>query len=85
MSPDDIQMVIRSFGDAAIRAQAAGADAVEIHAAHGYLLTQFLSVHANQRTDEYGGSFKERARFVIEVVAEVRKRVGPDYPILLFT
>ncbi len=83
MSPDDIQMVIQSFGDAAIRAQAAGADAVEIHAAHGYLLTQFLSVHANQRTDEYGGSFKERARFVIEVVAEVRKRVGPDYPILL--
>lgn len=83
MSLDDIQMIIKAFGDGAIRAKAAGADAVEIHAAHGYLLTQFLSVHANHRMDEYGGSFKERARFVIEVVAEVRKRVGPDFPILV--
>jgi 2,4-dienoyl-CoA reductase-like NADH-dependent reductase (Old Yellow Enzyme family)/thioredoxin reductase len=83
MSLDDIGMIIAAFGDAAVRAQAAGADAVEIHAAHGYLLTQFLSVHANQRTDEYGGNFRGRARFVVEVIAEVRKRVGPDYPILL--
>ncbi len=83
MTLDDIQEIIRSFGEGAARAQKAGADAVEIHAAHGYLLTQFLSVHANQRTDEYGGSFKERARFVIEVVAEVRKKVGPDFPVLV--
>ena len=83
MSLDDIQMIIRSFGDGAVRAQAAGADAVEIHGAHGYLIAQFLSVHANQRTDEYGGSFANRARFMIEVVAEVRKRVGEDYPILM--
>ena len=83
MTLEDIRMIIESFGDGAVRAQAAGADAVEIHAAHGYLLTQFLSSHANQRTDEYGGSFKNRARFVIEVVEEVRKRVGPDYPVLV--
>ncbi|MBI9075239.1 MAG: FAD-dependent oxidoreductase [Desulfatibacillum sp.] len=83
MTLEDIQMIIRAFGDGAARAKAAGADAVEIHAAHGYLLTQFLSVHSNQRTDEYGGGFKERARFVIEVVVEVRKQVGPDYPILV--
>jgi len=83
MSLDDIRMIVRAFGDAAVRAQAAGADAVEIHAAHGYLLTQFLSAHANQRKDEYGGSFRERARFVFEVIAEVRKRVGNDYPILV--
>ena len=83
MTKDDIKMIIKAFGDGAVRAQAAGADAVEIHAAHGYLLTQFLSVHANQRTDEYGGDFKNRARFVIEVVEEVRKRVGDDYPVLV--
>ncbi|ACL02007.1 Predicted NADH:flavin oxidoreductase/NADH oxidase [Desulfatibacillum aliphaticivorans] len=83
MTKDDIKMIISAFGDAAVRAQAAGADAVEIHGAHGYLLTQFMSVHANQRTDEYGGDFKNRARFVIEVVEEVRKRVGDDYPVLL--
>jgi 2,4-dienoyl-CoA reductase-like NADH-dependent reductase (Old Yellow Enzyme family)/thioredoxin reductase len=83
MSLDDIQEIIQSFGDAAVRAQAAGADAVEIHGAHGYLLAQFLSVHANQRTDGYGGSFANRARFIIEIVAEVRKRVGEDFPILV--
>ncbi|MFH2131786.1 MAG: FAD-dependent oxidoreductase, partial [bacterium] len=83
MTLEDIRMIIQAFGDGAVRSQAAGADAVEIHAAHGYLLTQFLSVHANQRTDEYGGSFRDRARFVIEVIAEVRKRVGADYPILV--
>ncbi len=83
MSLDDIQEIIQSFGDAAVRAQAVGADAVEIHGAHGYLIAQFLSVHANQRTDEYGGSFANRARFLIDVVADVRKKVGPDYPILV--
>ncbi len=83
MSLDDIQEIIQAFGDGAVRAQAAGADAVEIHGAHGYLIAQFLSVHANQRTDQYGGSFENRARFMIEVVADVRKKVGPDYPILV--
>jgi 2,4-dienoyl-CoA reductase-like NADH-dependent reductase (Old Yellow Enzyme family)/thioredoxin reductase len=82
MTIEDIKEVILSFGSAAARAQKAGFDAVEIHAAHGYLLTQFLSAISNRRTDEYGGAtLKDRSRFVIEVITEVRKQVGPDFPI----
>ena len=82
MTVEDIQEVIAAFGAAAARGQAAGFDAVEIHCAHGYLLTQFLSALANQRTDQYGGStLKERSRFVIEVIEEVRRRVGPGFPL----
>jgi len=82
MTAEDIREVIAAFGAAAARGQAAGFDAVEIHCAHGYLLTQFLSALANQRTDQYGGStLKERSRFVIEVIEEVRQRVGPDFPL----
>ncbi|MBN1654328.1 MAG: FAD-dependent oxidoreductase [Deltaproteobacteria bacterium] len=83
MSLEDIRMLVDAFGSAAARAQAAGFDAVEIHAAHGYLLTQFLSKISNQRRDEYGGVLENRARFVLEVVREVRKRVGDDFPVLL--
>ncbi len=83
MTRDDIQMIVESFGQAAMRAKKAGFDAVEIHGAHGYLLTQFLSKLSNQRTDEYGGDFRRRARFVIEVVEEVRKSVGDDFPVFL--
>lgn len=83
MTLDDIHEITRSFGQAAGRAREAGFDAVELHAAHGYLLAQFLSALSNQRTDQYGGSLKNRARFVIEVIAEVRKTVGNDYPVLL--
>lgn len=84
MTLDDIQEVITAFGSAAARAQEAGFDAVEIHCAHGYLLTQFLSTLSNRRTDEYGGAtLKERSRFVREVIAEVRRRVGPVFPISL--
>ncbi len=82
MTIEDIQEVIAAFGAAARRARQAGFDAVEIHGAHGYLLTQFLSTLSNQRTDRYGGpTLKERARFVIEVIEEVRKQVGPDFPL----
>ncbi len=83
MSPEEIQEAILSFGAAAVRAQAAGFDAVELHGAHGYLLMQFLSAHANQRTDGYGGDFRGRARFMIECLQEVRKRVGENYPVSL--
>jgi 2,4-dienoyl-CoA reductase-like NADH-dependent reductase (Old Yellow Enzyme family)/thioredoxin reductase len=83
MTLEQIQEIIAAFGAAAGRAQEAGFDAVEIHGAHGYLLTQFLSAISNHRTDEYGGSFANRARFTIEVVREIRKRVGPDFPVLL--
>jgi 2,4-dienoyl-CoA reductase-like NADH-dependent reductase (Old Yellow Enzyme family)/thioredoxin reductase len=82
MTMADIKEVIAAFGSAARRAREAGFDAVEIHCAHGYLLTQFLSALSNQRTDEYGGAtLKERSRFVLEVIEEIRRQVGPDYPI----
>ncbi|MFC1820312.1 FAD-dependent oxidoreductase, partial [Thermodesulfobacteriota bacterium] len=83
MSIELIQEIIDAFGYAATRARQAGFDAVEIHAAHGYLLTQFLSTLSNQRIDQYGGSFPDRARFVIEVICAVRQQVGDDFPIIL--
>ncbi len=82
MTLEDIHEMIICFGQAARRAREAGYDAVEIHGAHGYLLTQFLSALTNQRSDQYGGAtLKERSRFVLEVIAEVRRQVGPDYPV----
>jgi len=81
MTLDDIHEIIKCFGQAAARAREAGYDAVELHAAHGFLLHQFLSAHANRRTDEYGGDILQRARFLIEVLREVRRQVGDDYPI----
>jgi 2,4-dienoyl-CoA reductase-like NADH-dependent reductase (Old Yellow Enzyme family)/thioredoxin reductase len=83
MTLDDIDEIVAAFGSAAARAREAGFDAVEIHGAHGYLLTQFLSAISNQRTDQYGGDFANRARFVIDVVRSVRESVGDDFPILL--
>lgn len=80
---DEIQEIIAAFGSAALRAREAGFDAVEVHGAHGYLLTQFLSALSNQRSDEYGGSLPNRSRFIIEVLREVRRRVGEDFPISL--
>ena len=66
---------------AAERAQKAGFDGVQFHGAHGYLASKFLSPHFNTRTDEYGGSLENRARFLLETIAAMRKAVGPDYPI----
>ncbi len=83
MSRELIRETIASFGSAALRAKQAGYDAVELHAAHGYLLMQFLSAHSNHRTDEYGGDFRSRARFILECIETVRSAVGTDFPILL--
>ncbi|PKN33272.1 MAG: NADH:flavin oxidoreductase [Deltaproteobacteria bacterium HGW-Deltaproteobacteria-19] len=83
MSTDRIGEVVDSFASAALRAQNAGLDAVEIHGAHGYLLTQFLSPFSNVRTDRYGGSEENRMRFVLETVAAVRKAVGSTFPVLV--
>ncbi|MFQ5830352.1 MAG: FAD-dependent oxidoreductase [Candidatus Methylomirabilia bacterium] len=79
---EEIGRLVERFADAAVRARAAGFDAVELHGAHGYLLHQFLTPLANQRTDEYGGDLRGRARFALEVVRRVRERVGRDFPIL---
>ena len=83
MSLARITEMIDAFGKAALRAKKAGFDAVEIHGAHGYLLNQFLSPFSNQRADRYGGSEKNRSRFVLEIVEAVRGGVGPDFPIII--
>jgi 2,4-dienoyl-CoA reductase-like NADH-dependent reductase (Old Yellow Enzyme family)/NADPH-dependent 2,4-dienoyl-CoA reductase/sulfur reductase-like enzyme len=83
MSTARIAEVVDAFGKAAGRARMAGFDSVEIHGAHGYLLTQFLSPFSNQRTDAYGGSEENRSRFVLEVIESVRGAVGPDYPVMI--
>lgn len=77
----EIQDLVRAFGEAARQAKAAGFDAVELHGAHGYLVTQFLSPATNQRDDEYGGSFERRLRFALECVEAMRAATAPDYPI----
>lgn len=83
MTETDIQQTIRTFGDAAKRAMTAGFDAVQIHSAHGYLLSQFLSPHYNKRNDSYGGSIENRAKLLIEVYKEIRKKVGTSFPVLV--
>jgi len=77
----DIDLLVEQFGQGARRAKQAGLDGVEIHGAHGYILSAFLSPAVNTRTDGYGGSPENRARLLREVIAEVRKQVGPDFPV----
>jgi len=79
----DIQTVIVAFAEAALRARAAGFDGVELHASHGYLLSQFLSPVFNRRRDEYGGDIRNRARIHLETYRAIRKQVGADYPVLI--
>jgi len=81
MSLERIAAMIKAFALAAARARSAGFDAVELHGAHGYLLNQFLSPFSNQRDDLYGGSEENRMRFVLEIVAAVRRKVGDDFPV----
>jgi 2,4-dienoyl-CoA reductase-like NADH-dependent reductase (Old Yellow Enzyme family) len=83
MSEGDIERVREDFGKAAKMAIAAGFDAVEIHAGHGYLLSQFLAPWTNSRKDQYGGSLENRLRFPASVIKHVREIVGPGYPILI--
>ncbi|GAB6146223.1 oxidoreductase [Desulfocicer niacini] len=77
----EIKEIVGCFGDATRRCKDAGFDFVEIHAAHGYLINQFMSPNANVRTDEYGGSFENRTRFFFEVMADIREKTGPDFPV----
>jgi len=81
LSVEKIHQLVRKFGDAAQRAVEAGFELIEIHGAHGYLVNQFLSRFSNIRGDEYGGTIEGRARFALEIIKEVRKRVGEDFPI----
>ena len=79
----EIQNIIKAFGAAAKRVKDAGFDGVEIHSAHGYLLNQFFSPLTNKRTDAYGGDVINRIKIHLEVIEEVRKAVGEDFPVLL--
>lgn len=82
MTHEDIEDVVKGFAQAAKDAKAIGFDAIELHGAHGYLIDQFFWDGTNQRTDEYGGSMGNRARFAVEIISAVRDAVGPDYPVI---
>ncbi len=83
MNRNDIQNVVRSFGNAVHLARESGFDAVEVHAGHGYLISQFLSPYTNRRKDEFGGSLDNRARFMRLVTEEVKKAAGNDITVLV--
>lgn len=83
LEKDEIMHIVKKYGEAAKRAQIAGFDAVEIHAGHSYLISQFLSPLTNKRTDEFGGSLENRARLAKLVIEEVRRQVGPFFPIFV--
>ena len=80
-TPDEIQKIVEAFGKAARRCKEAGCDGVQIHAAHGYLISTFLSPYYNHRTDTYGGSIESRSRILFEVYDAVRNEVGNNYPV----
>jgi 2,4-dienoyl-CoA reductase-like NADH-dependent reductase (Old Yellow Enzyme family) len=80
---DEIWEVVRAFGDGAKRAREAGFDAVQVHGAHAYLLSQFLSPCTNRRQDEWGGSLENRLRIHREIYWDIRQKVGKDYPVLI--
>ena len=83
MSTEEVYELIKKYAEACKRAQMAGFDAVEIHAGHSYLVNQFLSPTTNNRTDEFGGSMENRARFLRLILKETRAMVGPNYPIMI--
>ena len=81
LTPEEISTLVEAFGDAAVRAVMAGFQLIEIHGAHGYLITNFLSPYTNKRTDIYGGTLENRMRFLVEVVENMRGKIGPDFPL----
>ena len=83
LTVDEIHQISDDFAAAALRLQRAGFDGVQLHGAHGYLLAQFLSPLRNQRTDDYGDSLENRARFTLEIYRSVRSAVGDDFPIMI--
>jgi len=83
VTENEIWDIIRAFGDAAKRSREAGFDAVQLHGAHAYLLTQFLSPHTNRRDDYWGGTLEKRLRFHHEIYQDIRAKVGEDYPVLI--
>lgn len=82
LTEEEIFHIAEKFGEAAERAQRAGADAVEIHGAHGYLIAEFMSSYSNRRIDRFGGSLENRMRFPRLIISAIRRRTGPDFPLL---
>jgi 2,4-dienoyl-CoA reductase-like NADH-dependent reductase (Old Yellow Enzyme family)/thioredoxin reductase len=82
MTLDEIKELIEQYGLAAQRARQCGFDAVELHGAHGYMPLQFLSAYTNRRTDEYGGSLENRARFALETIGSIKKHAGEDFTLI---
>lgn len=82
-SKNELARIVKLFGDAAERVKRAGFDGVQIHAAHGYFLSMFLTPYYNRRTDEYNGDIHDRARIIYEVYSEIRSRVGKDFPVMI--
>jgi len=82
LTTEEVYELIEKFGDAARRARDAGFDAVEVHGAHGYLIAQFMSAYSNKRIDEFGGDFKGRMKFPVEIVKNIRRKVGNGYPVI---
>lgn len=85
LTTEEVEQLVQKFVAAAVRAKAAGYDTVQIHGAHGYLVTEFMSPRMNKRTDKYGGDINGRMTFPLEIVKGVRAAVGPDYPIIFRT
>lgn len=83
MSRREVKNLINDYIEAAESCKKAGVDAVELHGGHGYMIQQFLSPNTNKRTDEYGGSFENRMRFVAEIIDGIRDRCGKDYPLIV--
>lgn len=83
MTIEEIEETIEAFAEAARRAKEAGFDAVQLHAAHGYLLSEFLSPYTNRRTDEYGGNTEKRVKIVEDIYKRTIEKVGKDFPILI--
>jgi 2,4-dienoyl-CoA reductase-like NADH-dependent reductase (Old Yellow Enzyme family)/thioredoxin reductase len=81
LTRDEIRELVVCYAEAARRGRESGFDFIEIHAAHGYLISEFLAPNANRRRDEYGGSFENRTRFLLEILAAIKARCGPDYPV----
>jgi len=83
ISKDEMKMLLKKYGEAALKCKMAGADGVQIHAAHGYLISEFLSPYFNNRTDEYGGDIQNRTKFLFDIYDEIRSSVGENYPVLI--
>ena len=81
LTVEELERIIEQFGDCALRAKKAGFDGVEVHGGHGYLIAQFMSAYSNKRFDKYGGNLTNRMRLPLEIIANIRKKCGDDFPL----